>query len=179
MALGLRPPCLAHMDNVHRQWVTLQPNRRVSMVIGLMVFIENTLRYWRWCENSLSVSSPDNGVIVPFFLWLVTSSMVFSGCHMALRATYGKTVNTPFMGVPQIHQPTRMWVIILKGMEMKGNTVCDKVSGVSASLGPLRSRPPTVPLVCDFFVPHPYLTSRVHCVDPEFENRITLKEYAP
>lgn len=63
------------------------------------------------------------------------------GCHMALRATYRTTFNTLLVEAPWIYQPIRMWVIILKGMEMKGNTVCDmwvrfKVGGVSAALGP-------------------------------------------
>jgi len=47
----------------------------------------------------------------------------------------------PFMEPLWMDPPIGTWAIILEGMEMKGNTVCDKwvrfkVRGVSASLGP-------------------------------------------
>lgn len=50
-------------------------------------------------------------------------------------------IKRAFMETPWIDEPLRMWVIILKGMEMKGSTVCNvwvrfKGGGFSASLGP-------------------------------------------
>lgn len=146
MVLGMRPPCLSHLDSVLKHWVTLQPNRGVSIVIDLIVKRKNTLWYWRWGKYSVSVSSPDNGVIVSFFLWLVTSfkSSSFFPSLWVSHGTHGyiwEDINTPFIEAPWVYQPIRMRVIILKGMEMKGNTASDmwvrfKVGGVSASLGP-------------------------------------------
>lgn len=94
VASGQRAPALSHTAAQQKGLYSDRPHGK-----------KNTLWYWRWGEYSISVSSPDNGVIVSFLL-MVSHFLnglffpLFLGCHVAFWATYGTTLNIPFMEAP-------------------------------------------------------------------------------
>lgn len=134
-ALGLRPPCLLHPDSVLWHWVTLQPNRGVSILIRQGKNMLET-------NAGKSVSSLHKESLVSFFWCLLhlshSSFLHGSNIHPSLHPSIRPSIHSSnfyhclssvtrtLEPVPAILERRRGTLCLLSRQFINGNNLREK-----------------------------------------------------